>query len=114
MDLKTIKRAIDQVCEEKGIDAAKVLDAIESSIAAAYKKEYEKKGNRMQNIFSSVYCGLKNKAHDANRELNKIKPDYLIMTVVISYFIKKIIVNTFFQATDNFFFTGWGFSCLVY
>jgi N utilization substance protein A len=44
MDLKTIKRAIDQVCEEKGIDAAKVLDAIESSIAAAYKKEYEKKG----------------------------------------------------------------------
>lgn len=44
MDLKTIKRAIDQVAEEKGIDAAKVLDAIESSIAAAYKKEYEKKG----------------------------------------------------------------------
>jgi N utilization substance protein A len=44
MDLKTIKRAIDQVSEEKGIDAAKVLDAIESSIAAAYKKEYEKKG----------------------------------------------------------------------
>ncbi len=44
MDLKTIKRAIEQVSEEKGIDAAKVLDAIESSIAAAYKKEYEKKG----------------------------------------------------------------------
>jgi N utilization substance protein A len=44
MDLKTIKRAIDQVSEEKGIDSAKVLDAIESSIAAAYKKEYEKKG----------------------------------------------------------------------
>lgn len=44
MDLKTIKRAIDQVAEEKGIDGAKVLEAIESSIAAAYKKEYEKKG----------------------------------------------------------------------
>ncbi len=44
MDLKTIKRAIEQVSEEKGIDPEKVLDAIESSIAAAYKKEYEKKG----------------------------------------------------------------------
>src|SRR3989344_579652 len=44
MDLKTIKRAIEQVSEEKGIDPTKVLEAIESSIAAAYKKEYEKKG----------------------------------------------------------------------
>src|SRR3989344_6916858 len=44
MDLKNIKRAIEQVSEEKGIDSAKVLEAIESSIAAAYKKEYEKKG----------------------------------------------------------------------
>lgn len=43
-DLKTIKKAIDQVSEEKGIDSARVLEAIESSIAAAYKKEYEKKG----------------------------------------------------------------------
>ena len=44
MDLKVIKKAIDQVSEEKGIDSAKVLEAIESAIAAAYKKEYEKKG----------------------------------------------------------------------
>ncbi|PIR86773.1 MAG: transcription termination/antitermination protein NusA [Candidatus Harrisonbacteria bacterium CG10_big_fil_rev_8_21_14_0_10_49_15] len=51
MDLKTIKRAIEQVSEEKGIDAAKVLEAIESSIAAAYKKEYEKKGEVIQAKF---------------------------------------------------------------
>src|SRR3989344_2445906 len=44
MDLKTIRRAIDQLAEEKGIDAAKILEAIEASVAAAYKKEYEKKG----------------------------------------------------------------------
>lgn len=44
MDLKTLKRAIEQVSEEKGIDAERVMEAIESSIAAAYKKEYEKKG----------------------------------------------------------------------
>ncbi len=44
MDLKTIKRAIEQVSEEKGINPDRVIEAIESSIAAAYKKEYEKKG----------------------------------------------------------------------
>jgi len=43
-DLKNLARAITQVAEEKGIDAEKVLEAVESSIAAAYKKEYEKKG----------------------------------------------------------------------
>ena len=37
-DLKTLKRAIEQIAEEKGIDAAKIIEAIESSIAAAYKK----------------------------------------------------------------------------
>ncbi len=44
MDLKTLSRAITQISEEKGIDPEAVMDAIESSIAAAYKKEYGKKG----------------------------------------------------------------------
>lgn len=44
IDLKNLRRAIEQIAEEKGIEAAKILDAIESSIAAAYKKDYEKKG----------------------------------------------------------------------
>lgn len=43
IDLKNLKRAIEQVAEEKHIDASKVLEAIESAIAAAYKKEYEKR-----------------------------------------------------------------------
>lgn len=43
-DLKAIKRALDQIAEEKGIEPSKVLEAIESSIAAAYKKEYGQKG----------------------------------------------------------------------
>ena len=34
MDLKTLKRAIDQLAEEKGIDASKIMEAIEASIAA--------------------------------------------------------------------------------
>src|SRR3989344_2869045 len=44
MDLKNLRRAIEQLAEEKAIDAAKIIDAVESAIAAAYKKEYEKKG----------------------------------------------------------------------
>lgn len=47
-DLKVLKRAVDQIAEEKGIDAAKILEAIESSIAAAYKKEYCEKGEMIQ------------------------------------------------------------------
>lgn len=43
-DLKNLGRAITQIAEEKNIEPAKVIEAIESSIAAAYKKEYEKKG----------------------------------------------------------------------
>ncbi len=44
MDLKNLRRAIDQIAEEKGIDSKRILEAVEQSIAAAYKKEYEKKG----------------------------------------------------------------------
>lgn len=44
IDLKNLRRAIEQIAEEKGIEAEKILEAIESSIAAAYKKDYEKKG----------------------------------------------------------------------
>jgi N utilization substance protein A len=42
-NLKEIKKAIDQIAQEKGLDSAQIMEAIESSIAAAYKKEYGKK-----------------------------------------------------------------------
>ena len=44
MDLKNLNRAIEQIAEEKGIDKRKILEVVESSIAAAYKKEYAKRG----------------------------------------------------------------------
>jgi len=43
-NLKELGRAIEQIAQEKGVDAARVLEAIESSIAAAYKKEYGHRG----------------------------------------------------------------------
>ncbi len=36
--------AIAQICEEKGIDKDKVITSIEAALAAAYKKDYGKKG----------------------------------------------------------------------
>src|SRR4030043_2290979 len=36
--------AIAQIAEEKGIDKKKVIEAIESALAAAYKKDYGRRG----------------------------------------------------------------------
>ena len=43
-DLRSFSSAIAQIAEEKGISAQKVIDSIEMAIAAAYKKDYGKKG----------------------------------------------------------------------
>lgn len=43
MDLKTMAAAVTQIAAEKGIEPDRVLGAIESAIAAAYKKEYRKR-----------------------------------------------------------------------
>jgi len=44
LDLKTFKSALEQLEEERKIPKEKILDAIESAMAAAYKKDYGKKG----------------------------------------------------------------------
>jgi N utilization substance protein A len=43
-DLKTMKSALEQLEEERRIPKDKIIDAIEQALAAAYKKEYGKKG----------------------------------------------------------------------
>ena len=44
MDLKNFTSAISQIAEEKGISAERVIESIETAIAAAYKKDYGEKG----------------------------------------------------------------------
>lgn len=44
LDLKALKSALLQLEEEKKIPKDKIIDAIEQSLAAAYKKDYGKKG----------------------------------------------------------------------
>jgi N utilization substance protein A len=43
-EIKELTKALKQVAEEKGLEPAKVLEAIEASLAAAYKKEYRERG----------------------------------------------------------------------
>src|SRR5665811_38554 len=44
LDLKTIKSALEQLEVERKIPREKIIDAIEQALAAAYKKDYGKKG----------------------------------------------------------------------
>lgn len=44
LDLKLMKSALEQLEEEKRIPKEKIIDAIEQSLAAAYKKDYGEKG----------------------------------------------------------------------
>jgi len=48
MDTKSFASAIEQICEEKNISKDKVLETIEMALAAAYKKEYNRKGQNIK------------------------------------------------------------------
>jgi len=47
MSQSPIQAAIQQICQEKNLSEAVVLTAIESAMAAAYRKDF---GNKLQNI----------------------------------------------------------------
>mgnify|MGYP001607242331 FL=1 len=44
MDLSTIKNALEQLAEEKGLSKEKVVESIEMALAAAYKRDYGERG----------------------------------------------------------------------
>ncbi|HCM53235.1 TPA: hypothetical protein DIS57_04735 [Candidatus Wolfebacteria bacterium] len=44
LDLKSLNYAIKQISEEKALPEDQILSAVESALAAAYKKEYCEKG----------------------------------------------------------------------
>lgn len=44
MDLKLLKSAFDQIEAERGISKDKIIETIQDALAAAYKKDYGKKG----------------------------------------------------------------------
>lgn len=54
MDIKTFQQAIQQIAEEKGIQVDKVIETLEMALAAAYKKDYGKKGQIVRATFDSA------------------------------------------------------------
>ena len=44
MDLKSFAQAIQQIADEKGISREKIIETIEMALAAAYKRDYGKRG----------------------------------------------------------------------
>jgi N utilization substance protein A len=68
LNIKELSKALKQVAEEKGLDPDKVLEVIESSIAAAYKKEYGERGE-------VVKCKMDQKTGELNFWQSKIVVD---------------------------------------
>jgi len=54
MDLKSLTLAVDQLAKEKGFSPEKIIEIIEQSLAAAYKKDYGEKGEFIKAKFDSV------------------------------------------------------------
>jgi N utilization substance protein A len=48
MDLKDFSSALSQIVEEKGLPPEKIIETIEQALAAAYKKDYGKKGQNIK------------------------------------------------------------------
>ena len=51
--------AISALCEEKGISKEKVIETVEAALAAAYKKDYGKKGQNIRAEFDELNGGAK-------------------------------------------------------
>src|SRR3989344_118236 len=45
--MSEITKAIQHICEEKGLSSEAVLETIQTALAAAYRKDF---GNKMQNV----------------------------------------------------------------
>ncbi|MCK5413190.1 MAG: transcription termination/antitermination protein NusA [Candidatus Pacebacteria bacterium] len=58
MEHKQFVLAIEQICEEKGISKEKAIEIVEASLAAAYKKEYGKKGQMIKVNFDAISGGM--------------------------------------------------------
>lgn len=68
LDLKALNRTVEQIAQERGIEPDAVFSAIESAIAAAYRKEYRKKGE-------IVKCRINPKTGDLKFSQIKIVAD---------------------------------------
>lgn len=59
LDIKELSKAVRQVAEEKGLQPETIFEVIESSIAAAYKKEYGQRGEVVKCKLDEKTGGMK-------------------------------------------------------
>ncbi len=59
MDIKSFGIALNQIAQERGIAPEKVIETLETAIAAAYKKDYGKKGQKIRAKFNPVTGDVK-------------------------------------------------------
>jgi len=59
MELKQFILAINQICDEKGISKERALETVEAALAAAYKKDYGKKGQIIKVDFDEETGSMK-------------------------------------------------------
>lgn len=96
-DLKVINSVLDQLEEERGIPREKVIDAIETALATAYKKEYGKRGQIVRAKFdinvgkaefyqvkivvdeSRVYMEDEDRSEDEGDEHVRFNPEHHIL-----------------------------------
>ena len=78
LDIKTFRSALEQLEEERKIPKEKILDAIEQAMAAAYKKDYGKKGQIIRAKF----------------DLETGQTDFFQVKIVVDESIIKIEENT--------------------
>jgi transcription termination/antitermination protein NusA len=72
--------AIAQICEEKGISKERVIETIEAALAAAYKKDYGKKGQNIRAIFNektgdTKFFLVKEVVDETTREFVEVESD---------------------------------------
>ena len=78
LDIKTFKSALDQLELERKIPKEKILDAIEQAMAAAYKKDYGKKGQIIRAKF----------------DLETGKTDFYQVKIVVDESIARIVEDS--------------------
>ncbi len=77
LDIKAFKTALEQLETERKIPKEKILDAIEQAMAAAYKKDYGKKGQIIRAKF----------------DLETGKTDFYQVKIVVDETIAKIVLE---------------------
>ena len=87
LDIKALKVALEQLEQEKKISHEKVVDAVEKSLAAAYQKEYGKRGQ-------IVRCQINFETGETNFEQVKIVVDESTVRMPVEGEVEEVVAHS--------------------